>query len=117
MDGKGRASMDAPRRVKSSKVGMYLNSSKDSRGTPAKPSNCTRLWDPDWNSFGSSRNHISAVPDDASMALALSQNVKAYDELLYCYDWSKHENSNCGKSSSNASSNMYQSLSKSGGSN
>ena len=90
MDGKGRGWMDAPRRVEESIVGMYLNSSKDKNGTVAKPTNCTRLWDPEWHSFGSSRNRTS-VPDDARMGLVLSQEINAYDELVYCYDWAKHE--------------------------
>jgi hypothetical protein len=42
------------------------------------------------------------------MVLVLSQDVKAYDELEYSYDWSKHE-STCGKAD------IYQSMSKSGG--
>jgi hypothetical protein len=111
MDGKGRGLMDAPRRVKESVVGMYLNSAKDKTGTVSKPPNCTRLWDPDWTSFGNSKNPIS-VPDDARMGLVLTKDIQAYDELVYCYDWAKHENSNCCRSSS---MDIYHRLSKSGG--
>jgi hypothetical protein len=108
MDGKGRALMDAPRRVQQSKVGMYLNSTKDSAGTIKKPPNCSRLWDPDWKGFGSGSGPCS-VPDDARMGLVLIKDVKEYDELEYSYDWSKHESS-CGKAAD-----IYQSMSKSGG--
>ena len=111
MDGKGRGWMDAPRRVAESIVGMYLNSNKDKTGSVTKPSNCTRLWDPDWHSFGSS-SYPTTVPDDVRMGLVLSQDVKAYDELLYGYDWAKHESSIC---SSRSQGNIYQVLSKSGG--
>jgi hypothetical protein len=109
MDGKGRALMDAPRRVRESKVGMYLNSAKDSAGTVVKPVNCSRLWDPDWHTFGSGKVTCS-VPDDARMGLVLTKDVKEYDELEYSYDWSKHE-TNCGK----APTNLYQLMSRSGG--
>ncbi len=111
MDGKGRGWMDAPRRVKESKVGMYLNSAMDKTGAVAKPPNCTRLWDPDWNTFGSSKNLIS-VPDDARMGLVLTKDVKAYDELLYTYHWAKHESSTCSRRSQE---DIYQVLSRSGG--
>ena len=107
MDGKGRGWMDAPRRVEESVVGMYLNSNKDKSGTVAKPTNCTRLWDPDWHSFGSSR-HRTLVPDNARMGLVLSQEIKTYDELVYGYDWAKHE----GRLSSN---DILGRLSRSGG--
>jgi hypothetical protein len=107
MDGKGRALMDAPRRVQQSKVGMYLNSTNDSAGTVAKPPNCSRLWDPDWNSLGSGRVSCS-VPDNTRMGLVLIKDANAYDELAYKYDWSKHEGT-CGKPD------IYQTMSKSGG--
>jgi hypothetical protein len=111
MDGKGRALMDAPRRVQESKVGMYLNSTKDSAGTVVKTPNCSRLWDPDWKMFGSgSLSGPCSVPDDARMGLVLIKDVKEYDELEYSYDWSKHETS-CGK----APTGIYQLISKSGG--
>jgi hypothetical protein len=107
MDGKGRALMDAPRRVQESKVGMYLNSTKNSAGKVVKTVNCSRLWDPEWKGFGSGSGPCS-VPDDARMGLVLIRDVKEYDELEYSYDWSKHE-STCGKAD------IYQSMSKSGG--
>jgi len=107
MDGKGRGWMDAPRRVEESVVGMYLNSNKDKSGTVAKPTNCTRLWDPDWHSFGTSR-HRNSVPDNARMGLVLSQEIKTYEELVYVYDWAKHE----GGLSSN---DILDRLSRSGG--
>jgi hypothetical protein len=109
MDGKGRALMDAPRRVQESKVGMYLNSTKNSAGKVVKTVNCSRLWDPEWKGFGSGSGPCS-VPDDARMGLVLIRDVKEYDELEYSYDWSKHESS-CGK----AVPDIYQSMSKSGG--
>ncbi len=58
-----------------SKVGMYLNSTKDSAGTVVKTPNCSRLWDPDWKIFGSGRGSCS-VPDDARMGLMLIKDVK-----------------------------------------
>lgn len=107
MDGKGRALMDAPRRVQQSKVGMYLNSTKDAAGTVEKPPNCSRLWDPDWNLLG---RDSCRVPDNTRMGLGLIKDVKQYDPLEYNYDWAKHERI-CG----NSQAAMYQMLSKSGG--
>jgi hypothetical protein len=109
IDGKGRALMDAPRRVQQSKVGMYLNSAKNSAGKVVKTVNCSRQWDPDWKGFGSGSGPCS-VPDDARMGLVLIRDVKEYDELVYSYDWSKHEAS-CGK----AQTDLYEALAKSGG--
>jgi hypothetical protein len=106
MDGKGRALMDAPRRVQQSKVGMYLNSTKDAAGTVEKPPNCSRLWDPDWKGLG---RDSCPVPENTRMGLGLIKNVEQYDQLEYNYDWSKHETT-CGKASS-----IYQTMSKSGG--
>jgi hypothetical protein len=40
----------------------------------------------------------------------LIRDVKEYDELVYSYDWSKHEAS-CGK----AQTDLYEALAKSGG--
>jgi hypothetical protein len=109
IDGKGRALTDAPRRVQQSKVGMYLNSTKNSAGSVEKSPNCSRLWDPDWKGFGSGSGPCS-VPDDARMGLVLVKGVKEYDELEYSYDWSKHESS-CGK----AQTDLYEALARSGG--
>jgi hypothetical protein len=109
IDGKGRALMDAPRRVQQSKVGMYLNSTRDSAGTIKKSPNCSRLWDPDWKGFGSGSGPCS-VPDDTRMGLVLIKDVKEYDELEYSYDWSKHESS-CGK----AQTTIYEQMRRSGG--
>jgi hypothetical protein len=109
IDGKGRALTDAPRRVQQSKVGMYLNSVKNSAGKVVKTPNCSRQWDPDWKGFGSGSGPCS-VPDDARMGLVLIRDVKEYDELEYSYDWSKHEAS-CGK----AQTDLYEALAKSGG--
>jgi hypothetical protein len=104
MDGKGRALMDAPRRVQQSKVGMYLNSTKDAAGTVEKPPNCSRLWDPDWKGLG---RDSFPVPDNTRMGLGLIKNVEQYDQLEYNYDWYKHE--------ATCKADLYQTLSKSGG--
>jgi hypothetical protein len=116
LDGKGRGLMDAPRRVKESRTGMYLNSVKDKTGRTIQQPNCMRLWDPDWRTFGSSKRHCS-VPDDARMGLVLSENVKQYDELVYSYDWAKSE-IECGKapnSKAPSDTKILNRLSKSGG--
>ena len=97
IDGKDRDVLDAQNRVESSDVGMYLNSTKDEQNMNAKPCNCTRLWDPEWKTLGSSKSP-STVPDDIRMGLVLNKEVNMYDELMYRYDWYKTENeSNRGK--------------------
>ena len=93
--------------IRSGDVPQLKVSNKDKSGTVAKPTNCTRLWDPDWHSFGTSR-HRNSVPDNARMGLVLSQEIKTYEELVYVYDWAKHE----GGLSSN---DILDRLSRSGG--
>jgi hypothetical protein len=90
IDGKDRDVLCAQRRVQTSDVGMYLNSTKDELNQNSKPCNCTRLWDPEWRTLGSSRSP-SSVPNNIRMGLVLCKEVNMYDELMYPYDWSKSE--------------------------
>jgi hypothetical protein len=90
IDGKARGIFDTPKHVEDSIVGMYLNSTKDEKNVASKRSNCCRLWDPDWTTYGSDKS-VCTVSNDRRMGLYLLRPVKMYEELVYAYDWSKHE--------------------------
>jgi hypothetical protein len=89
-DGKDRYIMETPQRVENSIMGMYLNSNKNQLNGVAGNINCTRAWDPDWSSLGANKS-VQQLRSPVRMGLVLARDVDEYEELLYTYDWKKHE--------------------------
>jgi hypothetical protein len=92
MDGKPRGREAAPKAVENMAVGCFLDSCKSATGELQDKINCKREWSHHWVEFGTDK-YLGSLDSlkDVYFMLVLKHSVKAYDNLLYDYDWNNNE--------------------------
>ena len=89
MDGRPRAFDDTAKSVAAGEVAQYANSCQNESGAHYRVANCSREWNQNWTTLDTSRS-IGRIAD-AIMGLRLVRKVQKYEELLYPYNWFKHD--------------------------